>query len=110
MCNNCKKFHLTVSNIVFALIRIMLWALNILVLYAYVSKFLSSREEIEREKAEKETTCEQYREELAEVENMMETSKNDLFTLKTDAIQQKEEQENQLRDEIAHIDQNISKC
>lgn len=43
------------------------------------------------------------------MENMLETSKNDLFTLKTDAIQQKEEQESQLRGEIAHIHQNISK-
>lgn len=71
--------------------------------------FSSSREEIETEKAERERTCEQHREELSEVENMLETSKNDLFTLRTDAIQQKEEQANQLKGEIAHIDQNISK-
>lgn len=72
--------------------------------------FLFSKEEIEREKAQRKTTCGKYTEQLSEVEKMLETAKNDLFTLRTDAIQQREEQDNQLKGEIAHIEQSISKC
>lgn len=72
--------------------------------------FSFSQNRIEKEKAKRQKACEQYREELSEVEKMLETSKNDLFTLRTDAIQQKEEKEKQLKGDINSIEQNISEC
>lgn len=69
---------------------------------------MSRKEKLEKEKLKIETTRKQYRDELSEVEKILETSNNELLTLRTDRIYQQQEQENQLKERISFIDENIS--
>lgn len=66
-------------------------------------------ERIEAQRAARETKLQKYREELSKVENMLETSKNDLFHLKNDLMRQRDEQEEQLKAEVTRIDEDLGK-